>query len=267
MSVDKSDWERFTSSYQPPNEDLLINDLAIRCFRDVGDADYIAARLCLKAGLATQAIWSGLQAIEKYLKCMLLLGRVSSNSVGHKITKGLTLVNEDLGFDIVLPEHEQAVFDHLAGSEGDRYLVASLYLFHHELPGLDALVWRLRQYCAVLDIEHYNGPRCKKVLVRNLEKLRGRVRGNPAGGYLEGGYLEKVLSNERLGAHQGLVWRNAMFGGNQPFDTESGEFNFVASNSPLYLNPQIAEAISKLIYLPGGSLKAFQELAAERAKV
>lgn len=72
MSDDvKKTWQQFVSEYQPPSEAAWINDFAIKCFRDTGDGDYIAARLALKAGLATQAIWSGLQAVEKYLKCML----------------------------------------------------------------------------------------------------------------------------------------------------------------------------------------------------
>lgn len=268
MTTDvKKTLEQFASEYQPPSEAALINQFATRCFRDTGDGDYIAARLALKAGLPTQAIWSGLQAIEKYLKCMLLLGRVSSEKVGHNIAKGLKLVNDRLGYDIVLPEQEQVVFNHLADSGGDRYLVTSLYLFHHELTGLDSLVWRLRQYCDVLDVEHYNDPPSNEVLCRNLEKIKSRLSGEPLEGHLKQGLLEKILADESSPAHDGLVWRNAMFGGNQPFATSSGEFNFVATNSPLYLNPQITRAVSKLVYLPKGALEAFEQLAMQRDKV
>ncbi|MNT30540.1 hypothetical protein D3C72_1663380 [compost metagenome] len=68
-------------------------------------------------------------------------------------------------------------------------------------------------------------------------------------------------------AHEGLVWRNAMFGGGQPFSASSESFNFVATNSPLYLNPQIARAVSKLVQLPRGALEAFEELAMQRKSV
>ncbi len=268
MSDDvKKTWQQFVSEYQPPSEAAWINDFAIRCFRDTGDGDYIAARLALKAGLATQAIWSGLQAVEKYLKCMLLLRRVSSKGVGHKIAEGLRLVNDRLGYDIVLPDHEQAVFNHLAQSYGDRYLVASLHLFDHELSGLDALVWRLRQYCDVLDVEHYYDKPSEEVLSRNLDKIKTRLGGEPVGGHLERGTLEKILADQHHRAREGLVWRNAMFGGGQPFSTSSESFNFVATNSPLYLNPQIVRAVSKLVHLPKGALEAFEELAMQRGKV
>ncbi|MNF73666.1 hypothetical protein D3C85_706530 [compost metagenome] len=268
MSDDvKKTWQQFVSEYQTPSEAAWINDFAIRCFRDTGDGDYIAARLALQAGLATQAIWSGLQAVEKYLKCMLLLRRVSSKGVGHKIAEGLRLVNDRLGYDIVLPDHEQAVFNHLAESCGDRYLVASLHLFDHELSGLDALVWRLRQYCDVLDVEHYNDKPSEEVLSRNLDKIKARQDGEPIAGYLERGVLEKILAEPNNRAHEGLVWRNAMFGGGQPFSASSESFNFVATNSPLYLNPQIARAVSKLVQLPRGALEAFEELAMQRKSV
>lgn len=264
MSDDvKKTWQQFVSEYQPPSEAAWINDFAIRCFMDTGDGDYIAARLALKAGLATQAIWSGLQAVEKYLKCMLLLRRVSSKGVGHKIAEGLRLVNDRLGYDIVLPDHEQAVFNHLAESCGDRYLVASLHLFDHELSGLDALVWRLRQYCDVLDVEHYNDKPSEEGLSRNLDKIKARLDGESVGGHLERGALEKILADQHHRAREGLVWRNAMFGGGQPFSA-SENFDFVATNSPLYLNPQIARAVSKLVQLPYGALEAFEELALEQ---
>jgi len=267
MSDDvKKTWQQFASEFQPPSEAAWINNFAIRSFRDTGDGDYIAARLAIKAGLATQAIWSGLQAVEKYLKCMLLLRRVNSKGVGHKILDGLMLVNDRLGYDIVLPDDEQAVFNHLSESCGDRYLVVSLHLFDHELAGLDALVWRLRQYCDVLDVEHYNDKPSEEVLSRNLDKIKARLGGEPVGGHLEHGALEKILADQHHRAREGLVWRNAMFGGEQPI-IASEDFNFVATNSPLYLNPQIARAVSKLVKLPYGALEAFEKLATQMGRV
>lgn len=49
------------------NEDLL-DDFAIRCFRDTGDEDYIAARMAFRAALVTPSLWESLQAVEKYLR-------------------------------------------------------------------------------------------------------------------------------------------------------------------------------------------------------
>ncbi|MGY1918895.1 hypothetical protein ACW9IF_08250 [Pseudomonas tolaasii] len=258
--------DEFVAGYQTPTESAWINDLAIRSFRDIGDGDYIAARLALRASLPTQAIWSGLQAVEKYLKCMLLLGRVSSKNVGHDLNKGLRLVNERLRFDISLPDRERKVFEHLADSEGDRYLVSSVFLLHDELPGLDALIWRLRQYCVPLGIKHYNDTPTESVLLANLAELRERLEGAPTDGYIPNGLLEKVLAEEGKPAHEGLVWRNAMFGNDEPISPGAGLNPFVAINSPLYLHPEIARPVSELIRLPAGALEAFETLAATKKR-
>jgi hypothetical protein len=45
--------------------DRLLNDFATRCFRDVADGGYIAARLAYRAQLFSQFLWSSQQAIEK----------------------------------------------------------------------------------------------------------------------------------------------------------------------------------------------------------
>ena len=55
------------------NTDILLNDFATRSFREIADCDYIAARLSYRAQLVPQFLWQSLQAIEKYLKCALVL--------------------------------------------------------------------------------------------------------------------------------------------------------------------------------------------------
>ena len=55
--------------------DLLLNDFAIRSFRDEGDADYISARMAFRAAIHI-LLWAGQQMVEKYLKCILLLNRI-----------------------------------------------------------------------------------------------------------------------------------------------------------------------------------------------
>lgn len=265
MSDKEQSLERWIAEYQPPNESAWINNLAIRSFRDIGDGDYIAARLAMRARLPIQFLWAALQALEKYLKCILLLGRVSSKKVGHDIAKALMMVNEQLHFHISLPEGEREVFQHIADSQGDRYLVISLNIFDSELSDLDDLVWRIRQYCEPLGIEHYNDSPSHDVLLKNLARIEAGLSGEPCGGYLPHGVLEKVLANNDHPAREGLVWRNAKFGGNQPIVAQNGMSSFMAINSPLYLHPEIARPVSEWIYLPKGAVEAFEALAAQQA--
>ena len=58
------------------NIDVLVNDFATRSFRNMADEDYIAARMAYRAQLVPQFLWLSLQALEKYLKCILVLNRI-----------------------------------------------------------------------------------------------------------------------------------------------------------------------------------------------
>src|SRR6266571_4943728 len=65
--------------------DALVNDFAVRCFRDIADGDYIAARMACRAALVMQFLWASQQAIEKYLKGILLLNRIPAKDVRHDL--------------------------------------------------------------------------------------------------------------------------------------------------------------------------------------
>jgi len=86
------------------NTEILLNDFAIRSFRDTGDYDYVCARMAYKAQLYPQFLWSGLQAIEKYLKCILLLNRIEAKNVYHDLEAALQLLKKDAPFEIRLSE-------------------------------------------------------------------------------------------------------------------------------------------------------------------
>src|SRR6267378_2729204 len=75
------------------NTEVLINDFAIRCFRDEGDEGYIAARMAFRAGLAANSLWGSQQTVEKYLKCILLLNRIPAKRVFHDLGKALNLIS------------------------------------------------------------------------------------------------------------------------------------------------------------------------------
>jgi len=65
-------------------------------------------------------LWSAEQAIEKYLKGILTLHRVSALNIGHDISKALTLIEEELGFEIPFTPPQKEVFDLIAEWESDK---------------------------------------------------------------------------------------------------------------------------------------------------
>jgi HEPN domain-containing protein len=72
--------------------DDKLNDFAICCFRDLGDEDYISARMAFRAALVTPSLWASQQAVEKYLKCILLLNRIPGAHVRHKLAAALDAI-------------------------------------------------------------------------------------------------------------------------------------------------------------------------------
>lgn len=253
------------SNYRPPTEHAEINQFAIRCFRDTGDADYIAARLAKRSRLAGPFLWSAEQAVEKYLKCILMLNRRKTNDLGHKIGAALDQINTTLPFAIVLKKAEQKVFDHLAEWNADRYLIASFTVFDIEVLQLDMLVWKLRQYCQPLDVVHCADTPSEKVLLDNISRVEVNLNGPAKAGHLPDGVLEKILADKKHPAHGALVWKNLRY---SLITRNRVGFakGFQGVNAPLWLNPELADEAAKWMSIPKKTISAAHDLVAERKR-
>jgi hypothetical protein len=131
--------------------DLEMNTWAIRSFRDVADADYIAARLACRARLPVQFLWACQQAFEKYLKCILFLHRIGGKNVKHDLRAGLKLL-EDAGIDLELNAGSREFIEAIADVGEYRYMESSFTIDWQRivLLELDRAVWELRRF-ATLD--------------------------------------------------------------------------------------------------------------------
>lgn len=229
------------AAYRPPTQHAKINMFAIRCFRDTGDGDYIAARLAMRARLHTQYLWAAEQAVEKYLKCILVLNRVNTKDLSHDLERALARVHQTLALELELTDLERSAFNSLVRWNADRYLINSYVIEEHELGALDLLVWRLRQYCEPLDVTHYADEPSNDLLRANLEKVAARPIAMPKLGHLEGGQLERILADRKNPARPGLVWRNLRFStAHRKRVPMSAGWRCV--NSPLYLAQEGKEA-------------------------
>ena len=72
----------------------LVIDFIDRSFRDVADTDYVCARVCHRLDLKQQFLWASLQAIEKYLKAILLYNHRSAKRLGHDIEQAYERLQE-----------------------------------------------------------------------------------------------------------------------------------------------------------------------------
>ena len=253
------------STWRAPTDQALINQFAIRCFRDTGDADYMAARLAMRARLAGPFLWSATHAIEKYLKCILMLNRQTTVDLKHSIEAALNRVNKDLLFKIQLGPAEQRLFDHLAEWNSDRYLLHSYMLHDEELLVLDRLVWRLRQYCQPLDVVHYADPRSDEVLLDNVRRIEARLSGPAKAGHIEGGLLENVLADKKHKSRNALIWANTQYCVKRRTKVWFTR-GFMAVNAPLWLNPELAPQVARWMFVPKDVIEGARQLVNRRKR-
>lgn len=233
------------------NQDKLdrrINDFASRSFRDMADRDYITARLACRAELMPQFLWSAQQAIEKYLKYILLVNRISAK-VGHDILSALTLT-EQLSFKIELRPESQAFIKHVATYGEYRYLDVSYFVNGHVLLELDMTVWDLRRYCQVLDVFGKKLPAAEQRMLDDAKLALKISADRPAHEFrLSHGFLEDVLDKKLHPARDALIWENAFFGVRKRKSVKV-KYHMHASNSPLYLYPEMLDELLNYVFIP-----------------
>lgn len=216
------------------NLDLLVDDFAVRSFRDEGDADYIAARMAWRARLVTPSLWASQQTIEKYLKCILLLNRIPARHVKHDLAAALAAIRSSGKLLLDLPSVAREFIEYIDAFGRFRYLEASNVAFGRSLVVLDRTAWELRRYCT-------RSEEARKLVIRSGE--------TPPKARIPGGYLESILDDPKNPGRQPLVWRNPFFGarGRRRVTRENW---FIATNAPLYLHPEILDEVLKYVHLP-----------------
>lgn len=233
----------------PASDHAKINHVAIRCFRDTGDADYIAARLAMRYGLPGQFLASAEQAIEKYQKCILMLNRINTEGLSHKLSKARHLIVKKLKLDIELEKEEAIFFERLDGWSFDRYLITSLFTRNEELMTLDSLVWKIRQYCRPIDMTHRSRPPDKTVIEKNISAIKAKIAGPAKGGRIPGGCLERILESKIHPGRAALVWKNKWFN-NSNRKVSPIWRGFQAENAPLFNYPEVAKEAAKYMQIP-----------------
>jgi hypothetical protein len=225
-----------------PTMDQLLNDFAIRCFRDTADGDYIAARLASRCRLAQQFLWSSQQAVEKYLKCILLLNRIEARNVKHNLSKALDAILHSNKLTLELTESTSGFIGSLNNFGEYRYLEVSNFAWGHDLVALDRSVWDLRRYCT---------------LDQDLAKNKLTEGVLPPRVSISCGFLEKVMEDKKHPARSALLWQNAYFGGSRRRFVHLANW-FSGTNAPLYLNPQILPEVKRYVHLPEKVVRAYE---------
>lgn len=229
------------------NLDLLVNDFAIRSFRDEGEADYIAARMAYRAALVTPSLWSSQQTVEKYLKCILLLNRIPAKNVRHDLKAAFEAIERSGKITLGLTAVTREFIDYVNAFGRFRYLEVSNFAFGGNIITLDRAARELRRFCT---------------LAQESRKLSLQNGVLPPKYRIEGGFLEKVTDEIANAAREPLLWHNAFFGVRQRRRVRLHKWT-KANNSPLYLNPQILDEVQKYVLIPSDVANAYRKHAGQ----
>ena len=157
----------------PHSLEILVNDFAIRCFRETADKDYIAARMAYRARLIQPYLWSALHSLEKYMKGVLLLNRVRAHK-GHKVLPGVERMKQSGKFELDLSGETVEFIKTLEefGAEY-RYYEVSYHTRPYDIVRLDRAVWELRRYCQPLDYDTVVNGEVLNMLAHELDRIHG----------------------------------------------------------------------------------------------
>jgi len=220
----------------------------------------------MRSQLIPQFLWSGLQAIEKYLKYVLLINRIEATDISHDLSKGMKRIADFAPFQLKLSDNVLAFIEHLDTFGRHRYFETMYHYKGDDLIRLDKAVWEVRRYCQIVDwtVERPGGKTWNRMdaVLKSIDKATDAP---PQKFRIHGGMLEKILDKTDHPSRPALIWQNAYYC-SRTRNTVSlpGWSGF--SNSPLALRPQMVDAVRKYVYLPKDVVHVFRQEAVRREK-
>ena len=242
--------------------DRFVNSFATQSFRDQADRDYVSARLACRHELFPQFLWASHQAVEKYLKAILLYNRVQATKVGHDLARALSLA-ESLPFKVELSARSRKFIAHLSRVGEFRYIDIPFHVDGHILIDLDLTVWEIRRYCQVFNVfgkalppeEQRLHDTALSDLARSGSEPRHKFR-------LQGGLLEKFLGERTHPSRSALLWHNPCFASRMRA-TVKAKSHLNAQNPLLYLYPELLDELLKYVFIPPKLAAAYREHLAQ----
>ena len=187
---------------------------------------------------------AGLQAIEKYLKAILLFSGcgIRRYSNGHDLPTLLEAVKQIPLLCFQLPSESERFVERLSATGANRYLDVPFSVRSEDLEVLDWTAWHTRVYCQ----DFYLKPGDETAEVRaalSSAKLEAARAADPsrAGEFLiKDGFLERVLSAGPEETRRALIEGNPCYGG-APEPARQQTAFFFAQNPLPFLQPNLVE--------------------------
>jgi len=241
----------------PVTEQSYINDFADRSFRDLADQDYIAARVSYRLEMDLLFLWNSLQAIEKYLKAILLYNGKSTKGIGHDLHKALTRVRSIPDIAFQFPADVLEFISYVDQQGTNRYFCHPMYLTDRALLKLDKTIWHVRRYCQYLRADYptlEGGWVCG--LTKELERIHNpHYASNPYRFRVSRGFLEDAIAKNKPSS-QYLIWNNLYYARRKrkhiTFRDRMG-----SANPTHFINVGIFPRLANLVDFPRGVREAF----------
>lgn len=226
--------------------------IAVQCFRDTADQDYIHARLAYQNKLTPQFLWSSLHCLEKYSKCILVANGFSTKDFGHVINPAINWFEEKTGLNLNLSADVRKFNEGLELARY-RYMSVSNVSKGSDIVLLDKSVHEIRRYCQQFSFDEEE--RKSQILelanknseneIKSIERIR-----------LNGGVLERILNDKEHPARKALIYQNAFFS-TRKRSTISIRQNITAYNSVFFENPELFKLAKDYIRIEGEVCKAY----------
>jgi HEPN domain-containing protein len=245
--------------------DILVNDFAIRSFRETADKDYIAARMAYRARLIQPFLWSALHCLEKYVKGILLLNRVRAHR-GHSVLPGIERMKQQGKFVLDLSSDTIQFIRKLEDYGAEyRYYEVSYDTRPFDIIRLDRAVWEIRRYCQPLDyhIVDMSG-KTVNLLTLELERVHRAKAKNEKGTCVMGGILETIIEKKDHPAREALIWNNLFLGPSRRKGVRM-QASWESGNSPFFLHPEIIDEVLKYVYIPKDIAEGVRRFAQQNA--
>ena len=244
---------------------ILLNDFAIRSFRETADKDYITARMAYRARLIQPFRWSALHCLEKYVKGILLLNRVAAKNLGHRVIPGIERMKLHGKFELDLSADTTSFLKNLENGAEDRYYLVSYDIEPFDIARFDRAVWEIRRYCQPLDYDtvDMNG-KTVNCLTDELSRVHRAKEKHEKGTCITGGTLERFIDQKDHPAREALIWNNLFFGPSRR-KTVKMRSDWEAGNSPFFLHPEIIDEVVKYVKIPGNVAEGVRQFAKRKA--
>ncbi|WP_166897662.1 HEPN domain-containing protein [Massilia sp. CCM 8734] len=245
---------------------ILLNDFAIRSFRETADKDYVAARMAYRARLIQPFLWSSLHCLEKYIKGILVLNRVKTQNMGHSVLPGIERMKQHGKFELDLSVDTVQFIKKLEeyGAEY-RYYEVSYETQPFDVIRFDRAVWELRRYCQPLDYDIIDlSGKTVNFLAIELERIHQAKANHEKGTCIMGGFLEDIIKKKDHPAREALIWNNLFFGPSRRKRVKM-QSRWESGSSPFFLHPQIIDEVLKYAYIPGKIAEGVRQFARQKA--